>query len=165
MSASMDPPAPTPPPDDRPTPPRGSLHIAPGVWVRPDAVQVTFSRSSGPGGQSVNKLNTRAVLRVEVAGIIGLDDTAATRLRRMAGSRLTQDDAILIQSDVSRSQRQNRLDCEERLRELVRRALRPPRKRTPTTPTRAARERRLKAKRELSEKKRRRAGGDGDRKD
>ena len=115
---------------DESTPqPADAFEIAPGVWIAPDALDFIFTRSSGPGGQAVNKLATRAQLRVAVADIAGLDDPARRRLRRLAGQRLTKDDLMIIQAYVHRSQHQNRRECLSRLGELVRRALvKPPNK-------------------------------------
>jgi ribosome-associated protein len=135
------------------------IHLAPGdppIVARRDALRFSFSRSSGPGGQSVNKLNTKAELRVSLADIHGLDEAALARLRKLAGQKLTSEDEVLIQSDATRSQSTNREDCIERLRELVVRAATPPKKRRKTRPSKAAKEKRLQAKREQSEKKRRR---------
>lgn len=146
--------------NDAPDMQPGAIQLAPGAWIMPDRLRLSYARSSGPGGQSVNKVNTKAELRVSVMDIQGLHDTAAARLRRLAGSRLTQDDELVIQADTSRSQRQNRMECEDRLRELLLRALTPPKPRKKTKPSKAAKERRLKAKREQSEKKSRRRGED-----
>jgi len=136
-----------------------SIHLAPGdppVTVRPDALRYSFSRSSGPGGQSVNKLNTKAELRVAVSDLDGLSEPAERRLRTLAGQRLTADDELIIQSEATRSQVKNKADCLERLQALVLRAVTIPKKRKKTRPGKAARERRLKQKREQSEKKQRR---------
>lgn len=135
------------------------IQLAPGdppATVHPDALRFTFTRSSGPGGQSVNKLNTKAELRLALRDIDGLDEPALARLRTFAGQKLTAEDELLIQSEATRSQAKNREDCIERLRELVLRAATVPKKRKKTRPGKAARERRLKAKREQAEKKQRR---------
>lgn len=132
------------------------IALAKGVSVAESDVQFTFSRSSGPGGQSVNKLSTRAELRLPIDAIDGLDDGARQRLRRFAGQRLTAGDELLVQSDRFRSQLRNRKDCIDRLAALVERAAKPPKRRKPTRPTRGAVERRLDAKRQAGEKKRRR---------
>jgi ribosome-associated protein len=132
------------------------------VTVAEADLRFTFSRSRGPGGQAVNKLSTRAELRVAVAAIEGLDETAARRLRRLAGQRLTAADELLIVSDRYRSQLRNRRDCLERLAALVERAARPPRPRKPTRPSRGAVERRLTAKRRRSDRKRDRGWRPGD---
>ena len=148
---------------DESTPqPADAFEIAPGVWIAPDALDFTFTRSSGPGGQAVNKLATRAQLRVAVADITGLDDPARRRLRRLAGQRLTKDDVLVVQADVHRSQHQNRRECLSRLGELVRRALVKPKVRRRTKPSKAMIERRLDEKRQHSEKKQRRRPVDPD---
>ena len=137
------------------TPPN-SIVLAAGVWLAEADAQWSFSRSSGPGGQSVNKLSTRAELRVSVPAIQGLDAAAQHRLRGLAGQRHTADDELLITSDKHRSQIRNRADCIERLVELVGRALVKPRVRKATRPSRAAVRRGLEAKKQRGEKKGRR---------
>ena len=132
------------------------LQLAPGVWIAPGDVRVSFSRSSGPGGQAVNKLSTKAELRVSLDAIAGLTDDALLRLRRLAGQRLTDEDEIVIQADTNRSQRRNRDEAIDRFRQLVLRAATPPKRRKKTRPSRAVIERRLQAKREQSERKKRR---------
>lgn len=136
--------------------PAGATELGRGAWIRPERLRFAYSRSSGPGGQSVNKLNTRAELRVAVEDIQGLSQAAVNRLRKAAGSRLTNDDELLLASEASRSQRENRERCFDRFRSMVLKAATPPKKRKKTKPSPAARERRLKAKREQSEKKQRR---------
>jgi len=135
------------------------VHLAPGdppVAVHERALRFSFARSGGPGGQAVNKLNTKAELRIWLSDIEGMDEAATDRLRAIAGQKLTSNDELVIQSDATRSQSKNRDDCVERLRELVLRAVTVPKKRRRTRPSRAARERRLQEKREQSEKKQRR---------
>jgi len=121
--------------------------------VRAADVEITFTGASGPGGQNVNKRATRAQLRVPVEAI-PLDAPAQRRLRALAGSRLTQGDEILIACGVHRTARRNRSECVARLAELVIEAAKKPTVRRPTRPSRGARERRLEAKRQRSEKKR-----------
>jgi ribosome-associated protein len=166
-------PRPTPPPDattpsasphSTPPPPRPDrddptvLWLAPGVWIRRDDLEETFVRGSGPGGQCVNKLATAVLLRVPLASIHGLDERRWSRLRRIARSRITREDDLLIQAREFRSQRDNRRACEERLVEIVRRAweLPPPRKKT--RPSKAQKQKRLDAKKRQGEKKQRRSG-------
>lgn len=132
------------------------IRLAPGVFVHGNDLRFTFARSGGPGGQHVNKVNTKAELRLEVAAIDGLGEAAVERLRQHAGRYLVGDDELLITSEATRSQRRNREDCIERLREIVRQAATPPRRRKKTRPTRAIIERRLQAKRRRAEKKQRR---------
>jgi ribosome-associated protein len=134
--------------------------LAPGVTVAAEALRFSFVRSSGPGGQAVNKLSTRAQLRVAVGAIAGLAPAILDRLRAAAGRRLTRDDEIVISASSSREQRLNREACLERLRALVAAALDVPRPRRPTRPTRGSVERRLEGKRrEAQRKSSRRAPG------
>ncbi len=140
----------------------GPLGLAPGVTVASDHVRFSFSRSSGPGGQAVNKLSTRAELRVAVEAIVGLSEPVRQRLRDLAGRRLTGGDEILIVAESERSQLQNRRACIERFRALVTEALAVPKPRRPTRPSRGAVEKRLESKRHQSDKKqtRRRPGAE-----
>jgi ribosome-associated protein len=127
--------------------------LVPGVRIAPGGVRFAFSRASGPGGQNVNKVSTKAELRVAVGDLIGLDQAAAARLRQFAGKRLDRHDQIVIVSAEQRSQSGNREACMQRLRELVAKARIIPRTRRRTKPSRGSRERRLQTKRATSQKK------------
>ena len=135
---------------------QGWIELAPGVRVPGRDVQLTFVRGQGPGGQAVNKVSSTACLRVPIAAIEGLDELAIERLRRLAGQRCTAAGEILLRSQLHRSQLDNRRACFARLRDLVRRACLVPKPRKATRPTRGAVERRLRDKRQRSERKRRR---------
>ena len=135
---------------------RGPLELAPDVWIAAAEVRFTFSRSGGPGGQAVNKLSTRAELRVAVDSIEGLSQQVRTRLRALAGRRLTQGDEIVIVAESERSQLDNRRAAVDRLRALVADALAIPKPRRPTRPTRGAVEKRLDAKRRTGVRKQQR---------
>jgi ribosome-associated protein len=132
------------------------IELAPGVSVPSDGLHIQYARSSGPGGQNVNKLNTRAELWVGVAQIRGLLPSAINRLRRLAGKRLTRDDRIHLIAQTERSQERNREAILDRLREIIRLAQIEPKPRRPTKPSRAAKRRRLEAKRRRGEIKSRR---------
>lgn len=138
----------------------GAVELGPGVWVDPGDLGYVFARSGGPGGQAVNKVSTKAQLRVRVSAIRGLSDVARARLRRLAGRRLTEADELLVQADTHRSQMDNRLACLDRLRELVQRALTVPKPRKKTRPSRAARQKRLDQKKRRGEVKKRRRSRD-----
>ena len=101
-----------------------------------------FIRGSGPGGQNVNKVSTAVELRYDVARSALAEDVKA-RLRGLAGSRMTTDDVLIVQAREHRTQAANREAARARLEDLVRRASIRPRKRRPTKPTGAAREKRL----------------------
>ena len=126
------------------------IELAPGVWCLPDALRIQYARSSGPGGQNVNKVNTRAELWIALAEIEGLSP-ALTRLRRLAGKRLTRDERIHLIGQTERSQERNRQAILDRLREMVGVAIIEPKLRRPTKPSRAAKRRRLDAKRRRGE--------------
>jgi len=122
------------------------LAIGTDVVIPDRDLSLAFVRSSGPGGQNVNKLATAVQLRFDLAGTAALDESAKRRARALAGRRLTDDGAILIVARNHRTQERNRAEALERLSELIARALIEPRHRVPTRPTRAARERRLSGK-------------------
>jgi ribosome-associated protein len=131
-----------------------------GLWVNagleiPDSdLEVAFVRSSGPGGQNVNKVASAVQLRFALDRNATLRDDVKARLRALAGQRVTDAGELLIVARESRSQEQNRRLAEARLLDLVRRALVAPRKRHATKPTRASRERRLEGKARTQKNKR-----------
>jgi len=137
--------------------PGDAVRLGNGCWVVPAAIDFTFVRGSGPGGQHVNKTSTKAQLRVMLADLHGLDDAAIGRLRSLAGSHLVGDgaeEALLIADHSTRSQADNRDACLARLKTLVSMAAKRPKVRKPTKPTRGSKERRLEAKKREGEKKR-----------
>jgi ribosome-associated protein len=114
------------------------------------------SRSGGPGGQHVNTSSTRIELLWDFARSRALDEAARERLGEKLAARLDADGKLRVVASDRRSQQQNRVAAEERLAELVRRALTIPKARKATTPSRAAKEKRLAEKRHRAEAKRRR---------
>jgi ribosome-associated protein len=145
------------------TVPPSGVEIAPGVIVPASALRWQYARSSGPGGQNVNKVNTKAELWVAVGSIVGLTERAAGRLRSMAGKRLTSADEIHIAADSERSQEQNRDAAFDRLRALVAAAVYEPKPRRKSKPSKAAKQRRLDQKHRRGDvKSHRRAGGKWD---
>ena len=133
------------------------LELAPGLAIPDAEITLSFVRASGPGGQNVNKVASAVQLRFDLAGSTVLDPEVKARLVKLAGRRVTADGALLIVARTHRTQEANRRDAEERLVELVRRALPAPKPRRPTRPTRAARERRLEHKARQRQTKRLRA--------
>lgn len=125
----------------------GGTEVAPGVFAPTGTLRVQFARGGGPGGQNVNKLNTKAELWIAVAPLRGLRAGAKARLRDLAGARLTQADEIHLTAEAERSQEANRQAVFDRLREMIVRAKVEPKVRRKTKPTRASKRRRLEQKR------------------
>jgi ribosome-associated protein len=109
-------------------------------------LEFTFIRSSGPGGQNVNKVSSAAQLRFDARRSPSLSPPVIARLERLAGARLTLDGVIVITARRFSSQERNRADARSRLAALIAKAAAPPLRRRATRPSRAAKERRLVAK-------------------
>ncbi len=109
-------------------------------------ISETFVRSSGPGGQNVNKVSSAVQLRFDARGSRSLPNDVAIRLQKLAGSRLTNDGIIIITAERFRDQARNRADARERLVALILDAATPPKPRRPTRPTKASKEKRLDGK-------------------
>jgi ribosome-associated protein len=121
-----------------------------------EIVSISYTRSGGPGGQNVNKVNTKAVARLAVTDLDLLSEEDKQRLRERLHNRINSDGEIVVSSQRHRTQRDNRRAVVERLILLVLNAIRRVRRRKPSKPSQAAVERRLETKRRLAEKKRRR---------
>jgi len=106
----------------------------------------SFSRSSGPGGQNVNKVATAVELRFEAARSPALTQAVKVRLKRIAGRKWTKDGAIIVRAEETRSQARNREIAETRLVEMILQALIAPKQRVKTRPSLGAKRRRLDAK-------------------
>lgn len=128
--------------------------ITPSISIDESEIQLEFVRSSGPGGQNVNRVATAVQLRFDVRNSPSLPDDARQRLTRIAGKRVTEDGVLIIDARRYRTQERNRQDALDRLVELIRRAARKPKVRRPTRPTAESKRRRLEAKRRRGEKKR-----------
>lgn len=120
------------------------------------------ARSSGPGGQNVNKVATKVILRFDLDGTSALTQAQKRRLRKLAGRRLDDENGILISAQAERSQRQNLERARARLRRLILKSLVAPKRRLATKPSKSQKRRRLQDKRRQSEKKQRRAPVRGD---
>jgi ribosome-associated protein len=122
------------------------LAVAAGVEIPDDELSLSFLRSSGPGGQNVNKVATAVQLRYDLERSRALSEAVKLRLRGLSGRRLTAEGSLLIVARNHRTQERNRREAEQRLADLIRRALTEPKVRKATRPTRAAHERRLEHK-------------------
>jgi ribosome-associated protein len=139
------------------------IRVSRGVRVPGEAISWRAVRSSGPGGQNVNKVASKVELRVTLAAIEGLGPEARSRLGALAAPRLDSRGRLLVTSQRTRDQTRNLEDARDKVRRLVARALVAPRRRRPTRPSAAAVEQRLRDKRRRGARKReRRAGGDND---
>ena len=122
-----------------------------------------YMRSSGPGGQNVNKTSTKVRLRWNVVDSPGIDEGLLQRIQQNYRSRITGEGEFLVTSQKTRDRETNRADCLEKLAEMIRQVATPPKKRRPTRPTRGSKERRLQNKKQRSQRKEmRRPPGDGD---
>ncbi|ATG42021.1 peptidyl-tRNA hydrolase-like protein [Phaeobacter piscinae] len=129
------------------------LRITDTIALQDWELTESFMRASGPGGQNVNKVSSAVELRFEAARSPALTPAVKSRLKRLAGRRWTKEGAIILQCDETRSQQRNRDLVRERLAELIRQALVPPKRRIATKPTRGSVRRRLDAKRQRSDVK------------
>jgi ribosome-associated protein len=120
--------------------------VAPGVVVPAAAMSLRATRSSGPGGQNVNKVSSKVELRVDLGRVEGLDGFARDRLRALCAGALDADGWLLVTSQRTRDQRVNIDDAQGKVRALVLRALVRPRPRRKTRPTRGSVERRIEDK-------------------
>ncbi len=138
------------------------IRIAKGILVPGGAIEWRAVRSSGPGGQNVNKVASKVELRVDLGGVSGLSAPARARLAALAAGRLDADGRLLTTSQRTRDQLRNLEDAREKVRKLVERAMKAPRPRRLTQPSPGAVERRLRRKRERSAVKRVRQAGPDD---
>ena len=130
--------------------------VTSGVAVPAAALSLHTSRSSGPGGQNVNKVASKVELRVDLDRVLGLSEEARARLRSLADGRLDAEGRLLVVSQRTRDQHRNLEDAREKVRALVQRALIRSRPRRPTRVTAAAKARRLAEKKRRSAHKQRR---------
>jgi ribosome-associated protein len=138
------------------------LQITAGIAIDESEIEERFIRSSGPGGQNVNKVATAVQLRFDAWHSPAIDDRMRHRLRALAGTRLTADGVLVIEARRHRTQAQNRDDARERLVALLREAARTPRRRRATRPTRASQEQRVETKKRRAKTKLARGRVSGD---
>jgi ribosome-associated protein len=126
------------------------IHITDALMLPEREIQERFTRASGPGGQNVNKVSTAVELRFDIEAS-SLPAWVKSRLRTLAGKRLTSDDVLVIDSREHRTQAQNRESARARLIELIQRAATRPKARRATKPTAALKRKRLEDKKQRSE--------------
>ena len=130
------------------------IEVTPSVSIEESEIQFDFIRSTGPGGQNVNKVATAVQLRWDVRATTALPPDVKERLARLAGSRITGEGVLIIEARRYRTQEQNRFDAVQRLVALVQKALAAPKPRRKTRPSVTASAARVGAKRQRGELKR-----------
>ena len=129
------------------------IEVTNAVQIPDDELVWTYARSGGPGGQNVNKVASKAVLRWAMASSPSVPGEVKTRIRVAFPSRVTTDGDVVIASQEFRDQERNREACAGKLADMIRQALVRPKVRRPTRPTKGSKERRLADKRKRSEQK------------
>lgn len=129
------------------------LEVNDTVRIPADELEWSYARSGGPGGQNVNKVSSKAVLRWMMAGSAAVGPDVKARIAAAFPSRVTGEGAVVISSQEYRDQERNREACATKLVEMVRKALERPKVRRPTKPSKGSKERRLAAKRKRAERK------------
>jgi len=130
------------------------IQITSTISIEEREIKLEFVRSSGPGGQNVNKVATAVQLRFDVRNSPSLPDEVRDRIVRLAGRRITEDGVLIIDARRYRTQERNRQDAIARLIQLIRKATEKPRPRRKTKPTIASRRRRLETKHRRGDAKR-----------
>ncbi len=132
------------------------LSIGSNIRIPDDEFVFQFARSGGPGGQNVNKVSSKAMLRWDIERSPNLPDDIRERFRTRFRRRITREGELVISSQRYRDRGRNIKDCRDKLRSMLEEVATPPKRRKPTKPTRAAKEKRLVEKKKRAEKKRRR---------
>ncbi|MCG8603548.1 aminoacyl-tRNA hydrolase [bacterium] len=127
------------------------ISVTDGITLSENEIRLEFIRASGPGGQNVNKVATSVQLRFKVVESASLPQAVKKRLTRMAGKKMSSEGELIITAKRFRTQERNRQDAITRLVALIRKAAKPPKPRIKTKPSAAAKERRLKEKRQRSQ--------------
>ena len=129
------------------------LRVTTRIQIPDDDLHFTYSRSRGPGGQNVNKVNTKATLFFDFEDTTVLSEQVKQRIRVQHANRINNDGKLIITNQETREQARNRQMCLEKLVEIVAGCITPPKKRKPTRPTNASKRRRLDNKKKNSQRK------------
>jgi ribosome-associated protein len=134
------------------------LEVTPRIRIAISELRFTFARSSGPGGQNVNKVNSKATMHWPVAASAGLPDDVRDRFVTAFRGQINKQGELVLQSQRYRDQERNIADCLDKLSGMLRQVAQPPKRRKPTRPSRGSKQRRLDNKKARSESKSRRRG-------
>ncbi len=133
------------------------LYITPRIQVPDEDLDISFARAGGPGGENVNKSNTKAVIRFSIPRCRSIPMELKARLMVALGPKITNRGEVIVTSQTHREQSRNLEECREKLRQMIRDALVVARPRRPTQPTRASKERHLEEKRRRRQLRRQRS--------
>ena len=126
------------------------IYVTEYISISENEIKEDFVRSSGPGGQNVNKVATAVQLRFDVVNSPNLPEEVKNKLSKLAGKKMTDEGVLIIDSRKFRSQNRNREDALERLIKMIKKATEKPKKRIKTKPSRSAKEKRLQSKKHRS---------------
>lgn len=130
-----------------------TLEVSPSIKIPMHELSFSYARSSGPGGQNVNKVNSKAILHWNIADSKAVRQEVRERFLAKFGNRMDSEGHVVLSSDQYRDQQRNVQDCLDKLCEMLRSVAVPPKKRKATKPSRGATERRINVKKQTSERK------------